>query len=319
LGVEDSPRLIAAASAEARNTFGVCEDLAAVLFPKGRRLPTEEMQAAVGATLHDLVLSLENALRGERGQRSYSMTWAQLSKSNALSSPKLMRFALARVAERRIESRLLDGNPIAKLAYLPSKLLGHKNEHVARLARELLAVEHSNSVPSRSLYTQLDAVTLSKLAWLISEAIIEHNITAETGSEISVPAFLAKQVATNAVSVSAQKLLFAIGSEYQIVLHDPSLAGPHLFVAEMSREFQLSYDTILHMIDSESAAPLALLLSLRGMDELESFSVLSMLRGVGRDDSEIANLYENFEYLDHDTAHQALKIWRESEGYSDVT
>ncbi len=310
--------MIAAASAEARNSFGVCEDLAAVLFPKGRRVPTEELQAAVGATLHDLVLSLENALQGEHGQSSYAITWAHLSKSNALGSPKLMGFALARVAERRLESRLLNGNPGLKLAYLPSKLLGHDNKAVAQLARQLLAVEHSTLVPSRSLYAQLDPETLSEMAGLVSDAIHEISATADTRPEISVQTFLAKQIATNNMSVSAQKLLFAIGNEYQNALHDPCLAGPHLFVAEMSREFQLSYDTILHMIDSESAAPLVLLLSLRGMSEHECYSVLSKLRGVGRDDNEIAGLFGNFEHLDHEAAHQALKIWRDPEGCSDV-
>lgn len=290
-----------------------------MLFPKGRRLPTEELQAAIGATLHDLVLSLEDALLGVNGQNSYSTTWAYLSQSNSLSSPKLMRFAMARVAERQLANRLAYDSPAAKLGYLPSQLLDHGNNCVVQLARDLLAVEHSNLNPKRFLYTQLDPETLSKMAWLISKAMLDQGVASEAGLEISVPAFLAKQVATNAVSVSAQKLLFAIGSDYQMALHDPALAGPHLFVAEMSREFRLSYDSILHMIDAESAAPLALLLALRELGEQEIYEMLSKLRGVGRDDGEIASLFDGFKHLDHGAAQKALEIWRELEGISDVT
>jgi hypothetical protein len=112
LGSDITSSLIEAAAADALHAQGACEDMIAVLFPKGRQLPSEELQAAVGAKLHDLIWSIEFALLDGDDATGFSQVWQPMVQSGSLRQKSLLSFVLARVSEERIVAFIVLARPI---------------------------------------------------------------------------------------------------------------------------------------------------------------------------------------------------------------
>ncbi len=310
MGNETNLDLIKAAAAEAGNALAVCEDLSALLFPKAKRAPSEQLQAAVGGKLHDLVQSIESALLGGTDGFGSSVAWAALTQKGAIQKPEFISFALSRVAEDNVVRRLADQSRGAILQFLPTKLLGHSDTIISDLARDLLAAEQIRLNSRKNVYLQLSPVMLAELVQAVADELDNVRHGKDEPNGCNSRKLLSSYDASRNPSVAAQKLLFGIGSEYGSELRDPLLAGPHLFVAEISRQFTIPHDQVLLMIDAESAAPLMLLMALLGYEKDDAFSKLNMIRGVGRDDWEFQNFPTNSNEIDKQSSNTALDGWR---------
>jgi hypothetical protein len=302
--------LIEAAAADALHAHGACEDMIAVLFPKGRQLPSEELQAAVGAKFHDLIFSIEFALLDGEDATGFSHAWQTMVQSGALRQKSLLSFILARVSEERLVARLTAQSSSAALSFLPARLIGHANETVARLARNLLSSEQAGRSSRKSLFAQLEPPLLSMMVWKVAEALYLAESVNDEAVKCKAQELLVNHQVANQLSVAAQKLLFAIGSDFRQELINPARAGLHLFVAALAREFSMPHDTIIRMIDAETAAPFAMLLAMRGLTRHDAIAQIQALRGQGRDDSELASLFGQFESVSAESARRVLSRWR---------
>lgn len=126
----DAHELIEAANAEVGNAEHYCADVLAAVFPRGRLMPTEEIQAAVRTKLFDLVVSVEWALLGEEVDGEAGRSWDSLTRSGVMQNPALIAFALARIAEDRLIKQLESLDPASFLATLPARLLGSGLENI---------------------------------------------------------------------------------------------------------------------------------------------------------------------------------------------
>jgi hypothetical protein len=313
LSSEVNSPAIDAAQAYALHAHGACEDMAAVLFPRGRQLPSEALQAAVRTKLHDLILSLELKLQENESAHSGSQVWQKLCENGGLRSAHVMAFALARVSEEQLNSRVSGENSDAILSILPSRLLGSASEPVAALARNLLAAEQACRYPQKNLYTQLEPALLNRLVWQVAGMLIEAGGD-EAAIKLKAQTLLANHQMANQLGIAAQKLLFAIGPDYKSELYDPARAGLALFVAELEREFSLPRDTILRMIDADTAAPLSMLLSMRGLSREIAAGQIELLRGRSRDDQEIASILQHYDGALAAPSKSVLDQWRQLEG-----
>jgi hypothetical protein len=308
----DSHSLMELASAQARHAFGVCEDLAAAIFPRGDCWPTEQLQAAAGAKLHDLVCSVECALEIQGHNGYAAKTWPLLAENGALRTAPFSAFALARVTEDRIFQRMNAENRAASLNFLSSRLLESDNSTLADLARQLLIAEQCRNAPRKSLYTQLEPQLLRQLIALIADA--SDTMSGDKAASERASSLLSRHNVSTHIAVSAQKLLFALGDRYQDALGDPIKAGPHLYVAGLALEFGLSHDTVLRMIGSGSVAPLALLLGLRHLDQATTVTILKILRGQDKDIAELGTIEGAFGGTSDPRSIEVVAEWRKAEG-----
>ncbi len=314
---EITSSLIGAAKADALHAYGGCEDMGAVLFPKGKRLPSEELQAAVGTKLHDVILSIERVLSPVSVETGYSRIWQKMARAGSLRNIHLMSFAFARVSEEQISNRLSSLQSGAALAFLPARLIGHNSESIAELARKVLIAEQASRSPQISSYTQLQPSLLLHLVWQVAEALYAEEGEDSGAIKSNAQALLAHHQAVSQIGVAAQKLLFALSSDYKADLRDPAKAGLPMYVAALAREFILSFDSVVRIIDADTAAPLAMLLALRNSERETAFSYIQMLRGSTRDDDEIADILENLDKVSPEMADEFLSLWRRSEGDGD--
>jgi hypothetical protein len=318
LGSDITSPLIEAAKADALHAHGACEDIIAVLFPKGRQFPSEALQAAVGAKLHDLICSIEFALRGDGRSNcdanGFSVAWQPMIQAGALRQASVLSFALARVAEEALILRLTAQGGGAALSFLPARLISHSSELLAQLARDLLAAEQASRNPRKSLYAQLEPTLLNRMVWQVADTLYRHGSEQENAVKVRAQALLVNQNVTDQISVAAQKLLFAIESDFHDDLVDPARAGLHLFVAELAREFSMPHDSVIRMIEADTAAPIAMLLAMRGVSRDEAFMQIQMLRGQGRDDRELSTIFAHYKTMIDDEARDVMSQWRSLEG-----
>jgi hypothetical protein len=152
------------------------------------------------------------------------------------------------------------------------------------------------------------------MVWKVAGALYLVRPQNDAAVKIKAQELLANHQVTNQLGVAAQKLLFAIGSDFRQELIHPAQAGLHLFVAELAREFALPHDSIIRMIDAETAAPFAMLLALRGLTGDDAVVQIQTVRGHGRDDNDLASLFGHFETLSVEETRDVLTQWRGIEG-----
>jgi hypothetical protein len=288
--------------------------MAALLFPKARRLPTEELLAAIGAKLHDLVYSLEYALSVQAVENGFSQSWNQLVQSGQLRDPKLMGFAAVRVAEDRLVDRLVKRAHGAELTFLSTRLLNDADVQISALARNLLIAEQARQNPRRSLYTQLEPVLLRKMAELVAACI-----QIDSATPCNIQPLLDSYDPASPLSVTAQKLIFAMGHQYREQLIDPVMAGLHLFVSELSHISRLPHDTVIRMIDASSVAPLLALLAACHIPKTQAAAIVEALRGFDRRDGDVGVLWEQYAAMTPELVNDVLAQWRKWESGTDAS
>ena len=125
--------LLSIATAHARDFDALCLDVAAIVFPSATLSPSEATTSAVSVKLLQLVRDIEVKLAGKAREPK---TWPLLVRSGFLRETALVEFAMARVAEDKINDRLGEGQPV-----FVTKLLDHPDSHVADAAQILLAAD----------------------------------------------------------------------------------------------------------------------------------------------------------------------------------
>jgi hypothetical protein len=239
----------------------------------------------------------------------FSEAWQLLAGQGQLRLPSLIEFALARVSEDRIVDRLETHAKGAALNFLPSRLLKNDNTLLAEMAKALLVAEMHRRDPRKYLYLQMDPALLQQAATLVSEAMPAER-WGDQDAKTALANFLNLEMEPRRLPYAAEKLIFALDAAFQGELIDPLLSGTHLYVAALSRETGLPHDTIIRMIDAQTAAPLILLLTQRKLSPAQMASQIEILRGISDDDPVFDTIYDNASPISPETANQLLALWR---------
>ncbi len=310
----DAHELIEAANAEVGNAEHYCADVLAAVFPRGRLMPTEEIQAAVRTKLFDLVVSVEWALFGEEVDGEAGRSWDSLTRSGVMQNPALIAFALARIAEDRLIKQLESLDPASFLATLPARLLGSGLENIESLSQQLLSAEQSRRQPRFMLYSDLKPDTLSQLIEQVAAVLLKDSLLGAGSHKDSVRKLLFAHDENSRLASLSRKLLFAIGTNYEHEIRDPRLCGLHLFVSGLARDFGIGHDLALRLIDGPSLSPLAILLSARAETIDTALQIIAALRGASRDDHALPALLDQYPKLEQQAAIRLVKSWNLSDG-----
>jgi hypothetical protein len=279
LGIASPEDYLDIATSEVRAAHALRDDLLAVLFPRGAVLPTELLQTRVKLKLQALVAGIENVLNGlTSAPDSQSASWEILTRSGLLREKELIDFALARVAEDRLQKRLMASGGVSMLAQLPTTLLAHENAKIAQMAKALLRAEQ-RALADDQLFYQLDPAQLHLLCWRIVTALeeAEGEDDPERASRAEVM-LLAHDGEANPSTI-ARKLVFFLGPDWRNALLDPRTAGLQLFVGGIAQEFGLPTDMLFRLMGEASVAPLLLLLKGAGLPIEHLPATLTALRG----------------------------------------
>jgi hypothetical protein len=306
LGIANPEDYLDIASSEVRAANALRDDLLAVLFPNGTALPTELLQTRVKLKLQALVSSIESAVEGAD---LHGRSWDLLASSGLLRESELIDFALARVAEDRLQKRLMTSGGVSMLAQLPTTLLAHDNAKIANMARTLLRAEQMG-LDDDQLFRRLDPAQLHLLCWRIVAALQDAVDVENPDLTLRAQALLQQHDGGTNPATIARKLVFFLGSEWRKDLLDPRKAGLHLFVACLSQEFGIASDPLLRLIVEGSVAPLLLLL--KGCDvPIEHLpATLTALRGIDGTEAspDVAQIYAALDVID---ARAQIANWAE--------
>jgi hypothetical protein len=296
LGIANPENYLEIAASEVRAAQALRDDLMAVLFPHGAALPSELLQTRVKQKLQALVNGIESELEGaaQRGQ-----SWDKLAQSGLLRETALIDFALARVAEDRLQKSLAAAADMSPLAQLPVKLFDHENEQIAEMAKLLLNAEQQVK-RDQDLFRRLDPELLHLLCWRVVAVLQEAEGAEDSKRHARAATLLSAHDSDDDPALIARKLVFFLGLELRSSLLDPRKAGLQLFVATLAQEFSLPSDLLFRLIGGTSAAPLLLLLKAANIPVAQLPSILIALRGFdGMEQSQqVADIYGTLDPVD---------------------
>lgn len=287
----------------------LCEDLAQLLFPRVEQTPSEAMQSSVRLMLQRLVRGIEIGL-GIDQEGSIPKSWDILCRSGLLREQALMEFALARIAEERISSRINEGKPDI-FNQIAAQMLGNKDPTLVQVARNLLIAESAiERLTPDNLVRQMPADLLHLALWRVvavfqSGALESRSNCIEAGNRL-----LSAHDESLSVGAAAAKLVYFLPDDIRPELNNPRIAGLSLYVGGLASEFRLSHDRVLRFIDEEPVAPFMVLLSARGTDATSAMSILQYMRGERSDDYRLPILLEQYEDIDAELARSTILKWR---------
>jgi hypothetical protein len=301
LGIANPKDILDIAESEVRAADALRDDLLAALFPYGTQPPSELLQTRVKIKLQALVAGLQSALEIDR---TSDKCWDLLARSGLLREKPLIEFALARLAEEKLQRQLAASGLASRLAQLPVELLRHENVHIADLAKTLLQAEQV-SADDRYLYKRLAPELLHLLCWRIVAAAQDDGATE---SPTIARELLAAHSGDGDPTMLARKLAFFLGAEWHVALADPRKAGLHLFIAHLAQQTLLSADLLLRLLGEGGIEPSLLLLKVAAIPAEDLTAILADLRGA----EELAALplvLEQYDQLDLIEVRAQIASW----------
>lgn len=292
--------LLDVAAFHARDTDALRHDVTAMLFPTAQNTPTEQLLSAVSSQLSAIVTSIYGVLTPALSHQDdlRNAVWRLLSRSGFLADKALIDFVLARIIEGRLRARLNDRGrrPIAD--QMPAMLLGHSDGAIADTAQILLAASSLSLDNPHLLYRELSVEMLHKLCWQIVAALQVGGAGVDKEAITNAKKFLSSHDETQVTRFAAQKLVHLLGDEDAEKCLDVEVAGIEIFVATVARVNNVDNDFVLHLLNTESAAPMAALLKPMGFDMSRAIAMISLLLEdaiSARDMQLIENCYENLD------------------------
>ena len=263
--------LLSVATAHARDADALCLDVAAIIFPSATLSPSEATISAVSVKLLQIIRDIEVRIAGEtRDPR----TWPLLVRSGFLRETALVDYAMARVAEDRLDVRLGTGQRI-----FVNELLDHPEAGVAEAAQILLAADSLHLRAQGQTYLNLPPELLHKSCWRVVAALEVSQ--GERSDEVINAAhdLIALYDEASTAPAAARKIIHFLGEDMRGDLLDAQKCGVHLFVAQLSAELNLEHDHILRIIDFESALSFMIMLAAMGLPKSDALRTLINLRG----------------------------------------
>jgi hypothetical protein len=262
--------LLSVATAHARDVDALCLDVAAIIFPSATHSPSEATVSAVSVKLLQIVRDIEVKLAGETREPK---TWPLLVRSGFLRDTALVDFALARVAEDRLDALLGSGQPT-----FVNRLLDHPDDNVSTAAQILLAADSLHLRVQGKTYLNLPPELLYKSCWRVVAALEVSQGERSEGVIKAAHGLIALYDEARTAPAAARKIVHFLSDEAGGELMDPHKSGVHLFVAQLSAILNLQHDHILRIMDFESAFAFMILLAAIGMPKPEALRILLDLR-----------------------------------------
>jgi hypothetical protein len=309
LGIANPEYYLDIASSDVRAAYALREDLLAVLFPHGAALPTELLQSCVKLKLQALVVGVERSLNGDdRSGESGGTSWEALARTGLFREKELIDFALARVAEDRLQKRLSESGYASMLAQLPTALLAHENGKIAQMATALLRAEQY-SLSDNQLFRRLNPAQLHLLCSRIVAALQEADGSENPERVSRAQALLQAHDGGGADPATiARKLVFFLGPDLRSDLLNPRKAGLHLFFAGLEQDFGLPTDMLFRLIGEASVVPLLLFLKASDLPSEQLPSILTALRWID-DNGGLPDAAAIYEVLDRVDARAQIAVW----------
>lgn len=310
LKLDDLPNkreeLLSVGAEHARDIHALCNDVAAMVFPSAIIPPTEAAISAVTAKLVALVLDLEYRLQSREPDKADGVptTWQLLARSGFLREPDLIDFALARVAEDRLESRIPTQTP-----QLMAKLLNHADANVAAAAQSLLAADSLHRRSRGQSFQALRPELLHQLCWRVVAAVEVGNGQRDREVIANARALIADYDESQTTQAAAHKLVHLAGEENRAELLDLESAGLHLYVAGLANALQIDHDHILRLMDSHSSTPLAVMLRAIGCESEDAMAIIYRFRGFSLTPRDVALFELGYDTLGQDIAEAEVQSW----------
>lgn len=263
--------LLSVATAHARDADALCLDVAAVIFPSATLSPSEATISAVSVKLLQIIRDIEVRIAGETREPK---TWPLLVRSGFLRDTALVDYAMARVAEVRLDARLAPGQLI-----FVNELLDHRDTGIMEAAQILLAADSLHLRTQGRTYLNLPPELLHKSCWRVVAALEVSQ--GERSDDVIKAAhdLIAVYDEARTAPAAARKIVHFLGEELRSDLLDPQKCGVHLFVAQLSAELNLEHDHILRIMDFESAFAFMIMLAAVGVPKSDALQILLDMRG----------------------------------------
>jgi hypothetical protein len=289
----------------ARDTQALCNDVAAVIFPTAIAPPTDVTTSAVTLKLVQIVTDIERRLQ-RLGYTSalQPATWPLLAQSGFLREADLVDFALARVAEDRLEARLN-----MTTVSLPAQLLDHPDGNVAEAAQILMAADSLHRRSRGSTYLGLPAELLHKLCWRVVAALEVFHGSRSPDIIAAAREIIAGYDEGQTTAAAARKIVHFVGQPHRDTLLKPELAGLHLYVASLSAALNIDHDHVLRLIDAGSSAPFAVMMSALDLPKEHAIALIFLLRGEALTSREAGIFDRGYNALDQQVVRSALSTW----------
>ena len=301
----NSADLLAVGAEYARDVHAVCNDVAAMAFPSAIAAPTDELINAVRAKLLAVVFDIEERLQGKAEKTAAGLpgTWALLAHSGFLREPDLIDFMLARVAEDRLSEK------IESTPRFVAGLLDDGDMGVADAAQSLLAADslhrHSRGMSYKALRPEL----LHQLCWRVVAALEVASGVRDAQILENARTLLAEYDESQTLQPASRKLAHFLGNEGLADLLDPEISGLHLYVAVLASHLDIDHDQVLRLMDSNSIAPLAVILRAAGNSFDQALATIYLLKGFSLTPNDVAMFEFGFPALDQDLAVEEVKRW----------
>jgi hypothetical protein len=296
--------LLSIATAHARDVDALCLDTAAIIFPSATLSPSEAMISAVSVKLLQLVRDIEVKLAGNAREPK---TWPLLVRSGFLRETALVEFAMARVAEDKINDRLGQGQP----AFVTG-LLDHPVRNVADAAQILLAADSLHLRAGGRTFLNLPPELLYKSCWRVVAALEVSQGERSEDVIKAAHALIALYDEASTAPAAARKIVHFLKDELRNDLLNPATCGVHLFVAQLSAELNLEHDHILRIIDFESAVAFMILLASMGIAKAAALRILLDVRCQMLTAREAAIFEANYERISRQDALNTVASWSAS-------
>jgi hypothetical protein len=309
LGITRPDIFLSLANGQVRTAHALRDDLLAVLFPQSGAIPSELLQSQVRIRLKALTSGIELALMNNDAVGNIS--WTRLTESGLLREEALIDFALARIAEDALSAQLRVAENDEPLSQMPALLLGHENDRIAAMARDLLHAMQMGETDGAQLHHRLDSEHFHLLCWRVAAALIEAKAAPDTDIRSAVQILLQHHDGRNDPLAIARKIVFFLGDEYRSATKDPRQAGLHLFIAGLCRDNGLNGDFIMRLMGADHPAALLLLLKASEMPAESALDVLTALKGRGILDA-FPDCDAVYRVLDTIEARAAVHSWRDA-------
>jgi hypothetical protein len=304
LPIDHHEDLLSIATAHARDVDALCIDTAAIIFPSATLSPSEATISAVSVKLLQLVRDIEVKLAGDAREPK---TWPLLVRSGFLRETALVEFAMARVAEDKINDRLGDGQP----AFVTG-LLDHPDRNVVDAAQILLAADSLHLRAEGRTFLNLSPELLYKSCWRVVAAL---EVSQGERSEVVIQAahtLIALYDEACTAPAAARKIVHFLKDELRNDLLNPATCGVHLFVAQLSAELNLEHDHILRIMDFESALAFMTLIAAVGIPKASALAILLNIRCQMLTPREAAIFEADYENISRQDALNTFASWSAS-------
>ena len=296
--------LLSVATAHARDADALCLDVAAVIFPSAAHTPSEATISAVSVKLLQIVRDIEIKLAGDTREPK---TWPLLVRSGFLRDTALVDFAMARVAEDRLDARIGVGQP----PYVTG-LLDHPNANVANAAQILLAADSLHLRAQGRTYLNLPPELLHKSCWRVVAALEVSQGERSDDVIKAAQTLIGQYDEAHTAPAAARKIVHFLGAQMRADHLNPQKCGGHLFVAQLGDELNLEHDHILRIMDFESAFGFMVMLAAMGIPKSDALRILVDLRSQMLTPREAAIFEKSYAGIDAKDALDVVISWSAS-------